>query len=87
MITQKAISAKVDKKLLKELDKYLAHTHLKRNAAINMALGMFLDARRAKDQDTKYEHKDNCPSPLVLKFIRENLTYRAKFYLDLIDYH
>lgn len=40
MITQKAISAKVDEQLLQELDDYLAHTYLKRNAVINQALGM-----------------------------------------------
>ena len=87
MIRQKAISAKVDEELLKDLDEYLAHTWLKRNTVINLALGMWLAARRAKDQDMKYERQGNEPSPLVLKFIRENLTYRAKFYLDLIDYH
>lgn len=87
MIRQKAISAKVDEELLKDLDEYLAHTCLKRNTVINMALGMWLAARRAKDQDMKYKRQGNEPSPLVLKFIRENLTFRAKFYLDLIDYH
>ena len=88
MVTQKAISAKVDEELLQELDEYLAqHIRLKRNAAINLALRMWLQARRAKEQDKTYERQGNEPSPLVLKFIRDNLTYRAKLYLDLIYYH
>lgn len=87
MITQKAISAKIDEQLLQELDDYLQSSRLKRNEVINRALRMWLQARRAKAHDMTYVRKDNEPSPLVLKFIRENLTYRAKFYLDLIDYH
>lgn len=87
MITQKAISAKVDEQLLQELDEYLKHKWLKRNTVINLALAMWLDARRARDQDMTYEKKDNKPSPLVIRFMRDYLTWRAKFYLDLIDYH
>lgn len=87
MIRQKAISAKVDDMLLQELDEYLAHTSLKRNTVINLALGMWLDARRAREQDMTYDRLNNEPSPLVIKFMRDYLTWRAKFYLDLIDYH
>lgn len=87
MITQKAISAKVDEELLQELDKYLAHSRLKRNAVINLALRMWLQARRARADDMTYVRQDNEPSPLVIRFMRDHLTYRAKFYLDLIDYH
>lgn len=87
MTTQKAISAKVDEQLLQELDSFLQDSYLKRNTVINLALRMWLDARKAKAEDMHTIHEDDRPSPLVLKFIRENLTYRAKFYLDLIDYH
>lgn len=87
MVTQKPISAKVDEQLLQELDEYLKHKWMKRNAVINQALGMWLDARRARDQDMTYERHGNEPSPLVIRFIKDHLTWRAKFYLDLIDYH
>lgn len=87
MVTQKAISAKVDEQLLQELDEYLKHKWLKRNAVINQALGMWLAARRAREDDMTYERQGNEPSPLVIRFMKDYLTWRAKFYLDLIDYH
>lgn len=87
MIRQKAISAKVDAELLQDLDEFLSHTSLKRNTVINLALGMWLQARRAKADDITYLRRDNEPSPLVVRFMKEHLTYRAKFYLGLIDYH
>lgn len=87
MINQKAISAKIDEKLLQELDEYLKHKWMKRNTAINQALGMWLDARRAREDDMTYERQGNEPSPLVIRFMNDYLTFRAKFYLDLTDYH
>lgn len=87
MVTQKAISAKVDEQLLQELDEYLKHKWLKRNAVINQALGMWLAARRAREDDMTYERQGNEPSPLVIRFMKDYLTWRTNFYLDLIDYH
>lgn len=87
MITQKAISVKVDEQLLQELDDYLKHRRLKRNAVINMAIRMWLAARRAREDDITYVRQDNEPSPLVIRFMKDYLTFRANFYLGLIDYH
>lgn len=55
MITQKAISAKVDEELLQELDDYLKHKWLKRNTVINQALRIWLAARRAREDDMTYD--------------------------------
>ena len=44
MITQKAISAKINEDLLAEVDEYLSHRFMRRNTLINRALKMYMDA-------------------------------------------
>jgi hypothetical protein len=44
MVTQKAISAKIDAELLAEVDEYLSHKFMRRNTLINRALKMYMDA-------------------------------------------
>lgn len=44
MVTQKAISAKIDEEILTRVDEYLADKYLTRNRLINYALQMWLDA-------------------------------------------
>lgn len=52
MVTQKAISAKIDLKLLEELDKEVSLGWKKRNALINDAIKVYLSL-----QDTRREFK------------------------------
>lgn len=59
MITQKAISAKINAELLAEVDEYLSHRFIRRNTLINQALKMYMDAarlrqREAVDPDDEY---------------------------------
>lgn len=44
MVTQKAISAKINEDLLAEVDEYLSHRFIRRNTLINRALKMYMDA-------------------------------------------
>lgn len=44
MVTQKAISAKINAELLAEVDEYLSHRFMRRNTLINRALEMYMDA-------------------------------------------
>lgn len=89
MVTQKAISFKIDEDLLERLDKSLNGLvrRYPRNRAINAAIRQYLEAREAREDDKSYLHDDNQPSKKVISFMRRYLCYNAKFYLDLIDYH
>lgn len=85
-ITQKAISFKIDIRLLDELDRECGLGY-KRNRLINDAVAMFLEARDARRLDASIHHFDNRPHPRVMTFIKKYLTPRAHMFLDLIDYH
>lgn len=51
MVTQKAISAKIDEELLTRVDEYLADKFCTRNRLINYALQMWLDAARLQQRE------------------------------------
>lgn len=51
MVTQKAISAKIDGELLTRVDEYLADKFCTRNRLINYALQMWLDAARLQQRE------------------------------------
>lgn len=51
MVTQKAISAKIDAELLAEVDEYLSHKFFRRNTLINRALRMWMDAARLQQRE------------------------------------
>lgn len=89
MVTQKAISFKIDVDLLERLDKSLNELACRypRNRAINAAIRQFLEAREARADDKSYHHDGDLPSKKVISFMKRYLCYDAKFYLDLIDYH
>lgn len=50
MITQKAISARIDKKLLQELELEASLGNMTKNKILNCALAMFLDFMDTKRQ-------------------------------------
>lgn len=87
MITQKPISLKIDLNLLEELDKEAALGWKKRNALINEAIRMYLDAKDAYRHDRCTSHEGNVPAIEVTRFIKKYLTPDAHLYLDNISYH
>lgn len=86
MVTQKPISLKIDLNLLEELDKEASLGWKKRNALINEAIEMYLQAKDAYRHDRCNSHEGNAPAIEVARFIKKYLTPNAHLYLDNITY-
>lgn len=76
MITQKPISLKIDRELLKRLDEEIELESASRNACINEAIAVWLDMRDARRYERSANSIGEHSRKESLRFIKKHLVHK-----------